>query len=257
MRLLGPSLSSSTFVFCLMLSVCAQDAVLAEMQPQSEVGPALHIPTPAPVSTPTYDAEEGLIKLDVVVTDKLGKPISGIARKDFKLLDNGQPAKILTFHAYDGTSTGPDPPVKIILLVDTLNLPERMASYERREVKRFLQQNGGRLAQPVSLVELSNMGVLTVGQPSADGNALAAEFAHNKNLEWIRHVPGGMRGESLDSLFSEHPALSALKALGDIATTERQRPGRKLLIWVGPGWGVGSGADTNSLGPRQDYLRYD
>ncbi len=121
------------------------------MQQQSEAGLALQIPTLASVSAPTYDGEEGLIKLDVVLTDKLGKPISGIARKDFKLLDNGQPDKILTFHAYDGTSTGPDPPVKIILLVDTLNLPERLASYERREVERFLQQNGGRLAQTVSL----------------------------------------------------------------------------------------------------------
>lgn len=225
------SLSSSTILFCLMLSVCAQKATAA----------------------PTYDAEEGLIKLDVLVTDKLGKPVSGIARKDFKLLENGQPNKILTFHAYDGSSAGPDPPVKIILLIDTLNLPERMASYERREVKRFLQQNGGRLAQPVSLVELSNMGILTVGEPSADGNALAADFTHNKNLEWIRQVPGGMRGESLDSLYLEHPAFSALKALGDIATTERQRPGRKLLIWVGPGWGLGTGADTNSAGPRQTF----
>jgi hypothetical protein len=151
LRLLGSSLSSSTLMFCLMLSFCAQEAVLPEVQQQSELTPAHQIPTPASVSAPTYDAEEGLIKLDVVVTDKLGKPISGIARKDFKLLDNGQADKILTFHAYDGTSTRPDPPVRIILLIDTLNLPERLASYERREVERFLQQNGGRLAQPVSL----------------------------------------------------------------------------------------------------------
>jgi len=225
---------------------------MPETQQQSEAGLALPIPTLTPVSAPTYDAEEGLIKLDVVVTDKLGKPISGIARKDFKLLDNGQPDKILTFHAYDGTSTGPDPPVKIILLVDTLNLPERLASYERREVARFLHQNGGHLAQPVSLVELSNMGVLRVGQPSADGNALAEEFAHNKNLEWIRRVSGSLRGESLNSVFLEPPTSSALKALGDIAAMERQQPGRKLLVWVGPGWGVGSGASSDSSEPRQN-----
>ena len=142
--------------------------------------------------------------------------------------------------------------MKTILLVDTLNLPERLASYERREVARFLQQNGGHLAQPVSLVELSNMGVLRVGQPSADGNALAEEFAHNKNLEWIRRVSGSLRGESLNSVFLEPPTLSALKALGDIAAIERQQPGRKLLIWVGPGWGVGSGANSDSSEPSQN-----
>ncbi len=190
--------------------------------------------------------------MDVLVTDRAGKPISRIAAKDFTLLDNGQPEKILTFHAYDGTSTGPDPPVKVILLVDALNLPERLAFYERREVERFLRQNNGHLAQPVSLVELSTTGIVMVGKPSADGNALAADFAHDKNIERIRRVPSGMRGESIDSLLGDPPALSALKATGDIATAERQRPGRKLLIWVGPGWGLGSGAYLDSIRPRQD-----
>ena len=190
--------------------------------------------------------------MDVVVTDRAGKPLSGIAAKDFTLLDNGQPEKILTFHAFDEISSTADPPVKVILLVDALNLPERLASYERREVERFLRQNNGHLAQPVSLVELSTTGIVMVGHPSADGNALAADFAHDKNIERIRRVPSGMRGESIDFLFGDPPALSALKALGDIATAERQRPGRKLLIWVGPGWGVGSGAYLDSIRPRQD-----
>jgi VWFA-related protein len=211
------------------------------------LGGQLTSPTP-----PYYDANEGLIKLDVVVTDQAGKPVSSIAAKNVTLLDDGTPVKILTFHAHDGTSIGLEAPVTIILLVDTLNLPERMASYERREVEKFLQQNGGHLAQPVSLLELSNMGILTVGQPTADGNALATEFAYNKNVEWIRRVPGELRGESLDTLLSEPPGLSALKALGDVATTERQLPGRKLLIWVGPGWAVGSGTYVDSTGPRQD-----
>jgi VWFA-related protein len=204
-------------------------------------------PTP-----PLYDAKAGLIKLDVVVTDQAGDPISGIAANDITLLDDGKPVKILTFHVQNRISTSLEDSVTIILLVDTLNLPERIASYERREVERFLQQNGGHLAQPVSLFELSSMGILSVGQPTTDGSALAAEFAHNNNLRWIRRVPGELRGESLDTLLSEPPGLSALKALGDIATTERQLPGRKLLIWIGPGWAVGSGAYIDSMGPKQN-----
>jgi VWFA-related protein len=167
-------------VFCLVLSLCAQNTVLQEAPQQSPAGLAFHPPRPTSVSAPIYDAEEGLIKVDVVVTDRAGKPISGIAAKDFTLLDNGQPEKILTFHAFDEISSTADPPVKVILLVDALNLPERLASYERREVERFLRQNNGHLAQPVSLVELSTTGIVMVGQPSADGNALAADFAHDK-----------------------------------------------------------------------------
>ena len=36
--------------------------------------------------------------------------------------------------------------------------------------------------------------------------------------------------------------LEALQSLGNIATAARQKPGRKLLLWIGPGWGIGSGA---------------
>jgi hypothetical protein len=36
--------------------------------------------------------------------------------------------------------------------------------------------------------------------------------------------------------------LQSLQALGNIATAARREPGRKLLLWIGPGWGVGSGA---------------
>ncbi len=231
MRLTCPCLGSWILVFCFALPLCGEHTS---------------------VTDPFYDAKEGLIKLDVVVTDKAGKPVSGIAAKDFTLLDNDHPEKILTFHAFDENSIRPDPPVKVILLVDTLNLPEHLVSYERREVNRFLKQNDGHLATPVSLLELSNEGVWTVGQPSVDGNALAADFAHNRNIQRVHPVSGGMRGESLNSMSAPPAALSALKALGDIATAERQRRGRKLLIWVGPGWAVGSGAYLDRRGPKQN-----
>jgi hypothetical protein len=41
---------------------------------------------------------------------------------------------------------------------------------------------------------------------------------------------------------NDTPSVAALKALGQIATEERKRPGRKILLWIGPGWGIGSGA---------------
>lgn len=61
---------------------------------------------------------EGLIHLDVVVTDPAGKPVSGLKAADFAVLDKGQPEKIVSFHAYDRVSAKPDPPAKIILVLD-------------------------------------------------------------------------------------------------------------------------------------------
>ena len=203
----------------------------------------------------TTDAVQGLINLDVVVTDNSGKQISGLRYNDFSVLDNGQPQKILSFHAFDGVSAKPDPPVVVILFIDTIKMPFDLAAFEREEVERFLRRNGGHLAQPVSVFGLSDTGFWTLAQPSGDGNALAAEIASDR-LVFIRRrqLLGNGTGEFVDS-FREDPAgLKALKALGDIATTERRKPGRKLLVWVGPGWGIGSGAEFESL-PDYDSVQ--
>ena len=45
-----------------------------------------------------------------------------------------------------------DPPLKIILVIDTLDLPGLLPSDERLAVEAFLQKNGGQLTQPVSTV---------------------------------------------------------------------------------------------------------
>jgi hypothetical protein len=41
---------------------------------------------------------EGLLRIDVVVTDREGRAAGGLNRADFSLLDNGQPQKIISFH---------------------------------------------------------------------------------------------------------------------------------------------------------------
>ena len=198
------------------------------------------------------DSVQGLINLDVVVTDNSGKAIPGLGPKDFTLLDNHQPQKILSFRSFDGVSAKPEPPVEVILVVDTIKMPFDLAAFEREEVERFLRRNGGHLAQPVSIFGLSDTGFWTLAQPSGDGNALAAEIASDR-LVFVRRrqLLGNGTGEFVDSGREDPAGLKALKALGDIATAERRKPGRKLLVWVGPGWGIGSGAVFESLQPKE------
>jgi len=70
-----------------------------------------------------------------------------------------------------------------------------------------------------------------------------------------RQLLGNGTGEFADA-FREDPAgLKALKALGDVATAERRKLGRKLLVWVGPGWGIGSGAEFESLPDYESLQR--
>jgi VWFA-related protein len=239
----GSVLVAQVFVFCFVVSLCKQGGAQTPAPARNETAALPYMPKSPSGSAASKDTKaQGLIKLDLVVTDKSGKPVTALKARDFILQDNGQPSKILSFQAFNGDSAKPDPPVELILVIDTIDLPGRLASYEKQEVERFLRQNGGRLAHPVSIFWLSDFGLGTLAQTSADGNFLADKIAQNKQIPLTRRTLRNQRGEPLNSLaFEDPPALTALKTLGEIATLERKKPGRKLLLWVGPGWGMGSG----------------
>jgi VWFA-related protein len=183
------------------------------------------------------------ITLDVVVTDKSGKPVSGLEQKDFTLLDNKQPQKILSFEAVTGAGTT-DPPVEVILLSDEVNTDFTNVSIERGQIEKFLMQGGGELPRPVTLAFLSDSGVRIGNITTQDGKALMAELDQNKN---------GLRSITRDQGFygaSDRVGLS-LKALQQLADYEAPRPGRKLVIWLSPGWPLLTGPN-NILSSKQE-----
>lgn len=183
------------------------------------------------------DPGVGLIKLDVLVTDTSGASIPGLRSTDFTLLENGSPNRILSFHPSE-----PEPPVEVIMVIDTLQIPVGLASIERTAVEAFLRRNGGRLAQPVSIFTMLDTGLWQVAEPSTNGNVLATQVAHNGEVALTYKFRG----------LASPPSLDALQALGAIATAERRKPGRKLLLWVGAGSGLGSGVYSEASGPRDD-----
>ncbi|HTZ58590.1 MAG TPA: VWA domain-containing protein [Acidobacteriaceae bacterium] len=183
------------------------------------------------VPSAARDRPGGLIKLDVVVQDAGGAPVPALHREDFNLLEDGRQQKILSFEAFDGRGDGQEPAVKVLFVIDTLNLQASVANEERLSILRYLHQAGGRLERPVSIFMLANSGLWAMA-PSKDGNLLARDLQHN-NFKLVSHDIGSSDTSA---------EMQALAVLGQIATTERRNPGRKLLLWVGPGSGIGSGA---------------
>src|SRR5271156_4454699 len=71
---------------------------------------------PSPLPNPEPDAKlranprmnaaepEGMMRIDVVVTERTGHAVAGLKRTDFTLLDNGQPRKIISFRAFPATT---------------------------------------------------------------------------------------------------------------------------------------------------------
>ena len=131
-------------------------------------------------TVPMLDEGKGLIHLDVSVTKADGEPVSGLNREDFELLDEDLPQKIMSFHAFSGQSAGPEPPVQVILFVDTLCgiytscMSQADALGAQAAIEAFVGQDNGHLYQPVSIFGISTDGLWTVPHhDSTDGNSLA------------------------------------------------------------------------------------
>lgn len=186
-------------------------------------------PPPRPAQPASPVTSEGRIHLDVLVSDAVGKPVPGLEPQDFKVLDDNQPRRILSFRSYDGITVKPEPAVEVILLIDTVNLPFEQVAFTRQEIAKFLHQNGGRLAQPVSIMLLTDAGLRVQPRPSVDGNALTS---------LLDQIKGGIH--TINSAMGADGDLQrfqlSLRQMSTIAENEATRPGRKLLIWVGPGW---------------------
>jgi VWFA-related protein len=192
--------------------------------------PTLVLRPPAKASRlPSPISPEGRIHLDVLVSDAGGKPVIGLQPMDFTILDDNQRRKLLSFRSYDGVNVKPDPPVEVILLVDTVNLPFQQTSFIHQEIARFLRQNNGHLAQPVSLMLLTEAGLRIQPRPSVDGNALLTVLDQIKGS--VHGITSAMGAEGDLQRFQ-----LSLRQMAAVAENEARRPGRKLLIWVGPGW---------------------
>ncbi len=200
-------------------AVSGQDTALPHPQPRP-AGPA-NVPP---------DSTNRQITLDVQVTDKSGVPIRGLQKQDFTLLDDKQPQNILSFNAVDdGAATATDPPVEIVLVVDAVNTSFGSNSYERDEVKKFLLQNGGKLAWPVSFVIFSEDGPKVQNRSSRDGNALAALYDQYQVGLRSKYLTNGGWGAA-------ERFETSVKGLTSIVAYEQTRPGRKLMIWLSRGW---------------------
>jgi VWFA-related protein len=200
--------------------------------------------TGTPAAARAENTDSG-ITLNVVVIDKSGKPVTGLQQQDFTVLDDKLPQKILSFHAVEAASSAA--PVRVILLVDTVNASFPAVASAREEIAKFLRQNDGKLAQPVSTVFFTDDGAKTQNEPTRDGNAAAALLDKTEsNLRTITRASGFYGA-------AERLNLS-LRTLGLIMQEEAPIPGKKLLIWISPGWPMLSGPGVEISREEQQRL---
>jgi VWFA-related protein len=207
----------------------------------------------------TLHAATRLILLDVVVTDKHGKPVRTLSINDFTIQEDGEEQAIASFEGPNGHA-----PVSLeenlksagdvknkaqsaanamissaltILVLDELNTMVLDQAYARRQIRRYLHANGPRLPEPTALMALGEKRLELLHDYSSDANALEVALQrHPAHLPFRLMTGGGLTGSS-------ERLADALEALREIAAANGQFAGRKNVIWIGSGF------------PSLNYLR--
>jgi VWFA-related protein len=192
---------------------------------------------------PPQPAASKAVDLDVVVTPKSGSPVAGLEQKDFAVFDNKAPQSITSFRAF----SGPDAPVEVVLLIDAVNTGYTNIAYERGEIDKFLHANEGRLAHRIALAILTDTGVRMQGSFSTDGKAIADSLDHETvALRAITRSAGFYGAEDRFNM--------SMHALQQLTALEGPHPGRKMILWVSPGWPLLTGPRVQLDGKQQQRL---
>lgn len=183
------------------------------------------------------------ITLDVVVTPRSGAPVPGLQEKDFEVFDNKATQKMTSF-APLGRDQGP---VEILLVIDAVNATYSTVATERDQIEKFLRSHGEHLPYPTTLAFLTDTDTQIQQSSSTDGNALSAALdQYTVRLRTIRRSTGFYGADERMNL--------SLNALHQLAAREGSKPGRKLILWVSPGWPLLSGPNVQLTAKQEQQI---
>ena len=203
-----------------------------------------------PPATPTLKVSARLVVLDVTVTDKSGKPVDDLTQADFQVYEDGRLERIRSFDPPSahqlpaateaaGTVAVFDPaqpaafgrsPVDLLVL-DQLNTHFADSSFARRAMHDYLARQPALLAQPTTLLSLSEQGFKPLQPFTRDRDRLLKALqAAPVEYAWQLEINGKADYGPLERL--DH----TLRSLEQIAQAYAPIPGRKNLIWIGGGF---------------------
>ena len=202
------------------------------------------------VPVTTFQSATRLVVLDVVVTDKQGKPVSNLSKDDFTIVEDGTQQTVASFeppdqhapvtveaHREKEISRPENAPQKIgaepltILVFDALDTKILDQAYARHEIKKYLVARGPLLAQPTALMALEEKRLELLHDYTRDAGELQdALQGYRAELPFRMMADEGMR------LGAHERSEDAIAALREIATSNTQFAGRKNVVWIGQGF---------------------
>jgi len=117
------------------------------------------------------------------------------------------------------------------VVIDAVNAKPETIAYERNQIDKLLSASPARLPHPTTYAVFTNTGIRIHPDFTTDGAALSASLKDS--------VVSLRRASTKDNFeYSTDRLQLSLKALENVATYEIPRPGRKLVLWISPGWPV-------------------
>ena len=211
---------------------------------------ALPVGSPIPHPPTVLKLDTRLVVLDVVVTDKTGNPVDGLAARDFQVLEDGKPQRIRSVEPPAALTLPPETiasgisavfnpaqpapfgrsPVAI-LVFDQLNTHFADSSFARHSLHEYLAAQPALLPLPTTLLTVYDNRFKLLGGFTRDRDALLRALATAPaEYPWKLQVTGKTEFGPVERLDQ------SLRALEEIAQSYAAIPGHKNLIWVGGGF---------------------
>ncbi len=116
-------------------------------------------PQADPLTTFVDTVDVEVVNVEVMVTDRKGRPVGGLTRADFTIFEAGQPVEITNFYAVSGGVPADEPPpreaaggpslprtlpedqrLNLVLYIDNYNIEPTQRNRLLRQVEAFLRQ---------------------------------------------------------------------------------------------------------------------
>ncbi|WP_446745629.1 VWA domain-containing protein [Silvibacterium acidisoli] len=181
-----------------------------------------------PRDTYAFAGDPQPVTIDVTVDSHDGDPIAGLTKDDFTILDNGKPQDITSFRS-DKDNTGQ---TTMILVFDAADTTRERLAFAKQQIIDYLKADNGHLAYPTALAVVTRQSVKMQGVYTSDGNLLAQDLAQFDVDQQATQNVAGSRGTT-----SQMP----MRALQGLLALPNATQGRRLMIWISPGWVVTPG----------------
>jgi VWFA-related protein len=182
-----------------------------------------------------------LVVLDVVVTDRSGRVVTGLQKSDFRVTEQDQPQTILHFDSsgavlpkphepIDSTAAldaiAPQAPVTVIVL-DEFNTRFEDMAFARYSLKKYLEKQPDRLSTPTMLLAVTMRKFTVLQDYTENKKALVDALDHSLAVNpWQLSV--------LDWVPARF--ATAFATLMRVAEATEGHPGHKNMIWIGRGF---------------------